>query len=133
MNVIDYDFLNSLLKKQAPVKFTPATSSIQCANGSKMTVTGAATFSVHIGSVRAVQKFQVVKGLFPKLIVGIRTMKTMSLSLDPESDCAYVGRNYRVPFVSHVTPQSIPEMKAENLEGSLSGAKKSPQEEQRLM
>jgi hypothetical protein len=36
LNVIDGDLFNQLLKKQVPVKSIPSTSTIACANGSKM-------------------------------------------------------------------------------------------------
>ena len=107
MNVVDCDFLNDLIVKQLPAKFTPTSARIQCANGSKMAVTGYATFPLQIGGVKAVQKFLVVKGLFPKIIVGIRTMKTMNIVIDPHSDCIYVGDGMKVPFMSRITPESV--------------------------
>lgn len=106
MNVIDCDFLNSLLLKQFPVTFKPGASKIQCANGTKMDVTGFASMTLQIGSVKAVQKFMVVNRLFPRIIVGIRTMKMMNIVMDPTSDCVYVDGNSRVPFVSCTVPPS---------------------------
>ena len=106
MNVVDAELVETLLKKGLPIKFTSDPSRIQCANGSKMMVAGFAKMTIQIGGVRAVQKFRVVSGLFPKLIIGIRTMKTMNIVLDPMADCAYVGHNERVPFISHIVPES---------------------------
>jgi hypothetical protein len=106
-NVMDCDFLNHLLIQQCPVKFTPGISKIRCANGSIMTVTGYATLKLQIGNASANQKFMVVQGLFPKVIVGIRTMKTMGMILNTADDCAIVDGNVRVPFISRTVPQSI--------------------------
>jgi hypothetical protein len=106
-NVIDCDFLNHLIIQQCPVKFTPGISKIRCANGSIMTVTGYATFKLQIGNASANQKFMVVQGLFPKVIVGIRTMKTMGMILNTADDCVIMDGNVRVPFISRTVPQSI--------------------------
>jgi hypothetical protein len=93
--------------QRAPIKFSPIQSEIQCANGSKMCVTGQATFSVQIGNAQVEQKFMVVKKIFPRIIIGLRTMKTMSISIDAENDCILVDKQIRVPFISHITPASI--------------------------
>ena len=57
MNVIDSEFLKQLMAKQLPVKFSPAETRIQCANGSRMAVLGFATLSLQIGTAKVVQKF----------------------------------------------------------------------------
>jgi hypothetical protein len=127
MNVMDCDFLNDLLLKQVPVKFTPSNSRIQCANGSKMAVTGYATMTLQVGSARAVQKFMIVKGLFPKVIVGIRSMKTMGIVMDPSSDCVIVDGRARVPFLSRIVPESVKSAPVGNFNGPFMGARKGPQ------
>jgi hypothetical protein len=107
INVIDSEFLKELEKtRQTPVKFTPCNSNIKCANGSKMPVLGQATLSIELGPVRAEQKFMVVKNVFPKVIIGIRTMKTMNVCIDPVNDCAIINDQVRLPFLSKIQPQS---------------------------
>jgi hypothetical protein len=106
INVIDNKFLQELVSKhQAPVSVNRCTSNIKCANGSRMTVLGEATLIVEIASVKSRQKFLIVNNLFPKVIIGIRAMKTMSISIDPENDCIFVNKE-RIPFMSKVDPQS---------------------------
>jgi hypothetical protein len=106
MNVMDSAFLKELQSKELPVKFTPGTANIKCANGSKMPITGFAVMTIEIGSVKAVQRFMVVQHLFPKIIIGIRTMKTMEITINASEDCVYVGGNTKIPFLSRVYPQS---------------------------
>lgn len=108
MNVIDADFLNDLkISQKAPVKFMPAASTIQCANGSRMVVTGHAILSIQIGNAKVEQKFMVVKRIFPKVIIGLRTMKTMSIAIDAKNDGIVVDDRIRVPFLSRTVPESV--------------------------
>jgi hypothetical protein len=107
MNVIDADFLNEIIIQQrTPVKFVPGKAFIQCANGSKMAVTGHATFLVELGNARVQQKFMVVQRIFPKIIIGLRTMKTMSIIIDAVNDGIIVNEETRVPFLSRISPDS---------------------------
>jgi hypothetical protein len=126
MNVMDGDFLNSLMFKQIPIKFSPKSSTIKCANGSQMTTTGYAHLSLEIGNVKSPQKFMIVKSLFPKVIIGIRAMKTMGIVIDPSSDCVIVDHNVKVPFLSHVMPQSSAPSNRLKETGPFIGARKSP-------
>jgi hypothetical protein len=131
MNVVDSEFLEHLVAKQMPVRFTPVSSRIQCANGTQMTVTGHAVMSLQIGPVKAVQKFMVVKNLFPKVIVGIRSMKTMDIVIDPVADCLVVNGSVQIPFISCISPETVVEGivdgELRNGEGPFEGARKSPQ------
>jgi hypothetical protein len=108
INVIDGDYLNELMtRQQASIKFIPSNSSIQCANGSKMCVTGQAIFPLQIGNAKVEQRFMVVKKIFPKVIVGLRTMKTMSIVIDAKNDGVIVDNKIRVPFISRIIPESV--------------------------
>jgi hypothetical protein len=127
MNVMDGDFLNNLMMRQIPIKFCPGSSNIKCANGSQMTATGFASMSVEIGSAKSVQKFMIVRSLFPKVIIGIRAMKTMGIILDPSSDCVIVDHKVKVPFISHVIPQTAESSQLLKERGPFSGARKSPE------
>jgi hypothetical protein len=126
MNVIDGDLLNQLLMKQVPVKFIPSTSTIACANGSKMTVTGYAQLCLQIGNAKVNQKFMVVKRLFPKVIVGLRTMKTMGIVIDPSKDGIIVDEKTRVPFLSRIEPEVATSTLSVKARGSPLGAKVGP-------
>jgi predicted aspartyl protease len=126
MNVIDSVQLSDMIKRQLPISFKQTSTKIRCANGSSMQVTGEALFSVRIGSVRAVQKFQVVRNLFPKIIIGIRTMKTMNISVKPSDDCAYIGETFKVPFKSRVVAQTVYEDCPGKVYGTPLGAKEIP-------
>lgn len=127
MNVMDEKFLNSLLQKQLSIKFSPTTSKIQCANGSHMTVTGSASVCLEIGNAKSNQKFMIVKEVFPRVIVGIKAMKTMGIMIDPASDSVLVDGRVRIPFISHVEPQnSVMQSETGKEEGLFNGAKRSP-------
>lgn len=107
MNVIDSEYLKGLMDKQLCIKFTKGFSQVQCANGTKMAVIGYAHIPLEIGCAKVIQRFLVVSSLFPKVIVGIRTMKTMDISICPREDCIKVGEHSQVPFVSVTSPQSV--------------------------
>jgi len=112
INVIDSALVKELIeRKRAPIKFTQSKSVIKCANGSRMDVIGLALLPLEIGTVRAEQKFLVVNSVFPKVIIGIRTMKAMDICIDPRADCALVD-GIRVPFISTIIPESIAPVKS---------------------
>ena len=125
LNVIDHEFVRDMIRQQLPVKFTAATSQVQCANGSKMSVVGYVSFSVQMGCSTVIQRFSVVRGLFPKVIVGIRTMKTLGIVLDPAKNGILVNGNVRVPFVSKIFPGTVFETMG-NGDGLSQGADESP-------
>ena len=107
MNVVDSGYVRELMKKQLPIVYNPAPFTIQFTNGNKMFATGFPSLRLQIGGVTALQKFRVVEKVFPKIIVGIRTMKTMNIVVDPTADCVYVGNGQKVPFVSTIAPESV--------------------------
>jgi hypothetical protein len=61
---------------------------------------------ISFGNVKTVAKFTVVEDLFPRVIVGLRTMKGVGLILEPSRDCARIG-NSKLPFVSQVIAPSV--------------------------
>lgn len=135
VNVVNNSFVQELIKDQYPVKFFPMMSKVQCANGSKMAVQGEALLPIEIGGIKATQKFSVVNDLFPKVIIGIRTMKTMGIRIDATSDCIYMGNNVQVPFISRVVPETRVDFESSGPENGVraySGAELSPKRDVRL-
>lgn len=55
-----------------------------------------------IGGAWTRQIFTVVKGMFPKTIVGIREMKRCGIKVDPKNDCIWFCER-PIPFVSKVS------------------------------
>lgn len=126
LNVVDYNFVLRLLEQDLKVPFKAGTSQLQCANGSRMVVMGYASLPVQVGCATVTQKFSVVKDLFPKVIIGIRTMKTMGLVIDPANDSVVVNGAVRIPFVSKIHPETIIPDRSVKGNGPFPGAGKSP-------
>jgi hypothetical protein len=105
-NVVDAQFVKDLQLRQYPIKFAPSKGNIKCANGSTMPVLGFAIMSVEMGPSKMMQKFMVVPNLFPRVIIGIRTLKTMGITINPTEDCAFVGEGHKLAFLSRVDVQS---------------------------
>lgn len=132
-NVIDSGFVNWLMQMNAPLKFTPRMARLRCANGTPMTVTGEVSLTLQVGLAKVPQRFMVVQNLFPRVIIGIRTMKTMNIILDPSNDCIVVGDGQRVPFLSRSDAETVvPAPQQENGQGTSAGAKGNPQVPTRL-
>ena len=119
MNVVDHEYWSGLQKTDNNIKLIPSVSQIKCANGITMNVMGYTHLRLEIGSVKVTQRFTVVKNMFPKILVGIRTMKTMNIVLHPNDNCVYVGNGVPVPFLSIIEPQST--SSSENGQGPTSG------------
>jgi hypothetical protein len=104
-NVMDANFFFQLQNKNQKLALRSSKGTIRCANGSKMRSVGIAFVKLSFGNVNTVAKFTVVENLFPRVIVGIRTMKGVGMILEPHKDCARVG-NEEIPFVSKVVAPS---------------------------
>lgn len=108
VNVIDRDFFEELRKfSNNKIPFQSRVGSIVCANGSRIKTYGEASIKVEIGRTKAAVKFTVASQMFPRVIIGIRGMKTMNMLLDPTNSCVMLEGIQTVPFVSKVKPQSI--------------------------
>jgi predicted aspartyl protease len=124
VNVIDLSLFKQLQTfTDNKIPFKPQEGTISCANGSKMKTYGMASLKIKIGKVMANLHFTVASNLFPKIIVGIRGMKTLNIQLNPANSCAIVGKS-NIPFVSKVSPQSI---WTENESRSVQGAGNRPE------
>jgi hypothetical protein len=108
VNVIDQDYFEELQKFSGnKILFTPRKGTIACANGSKITTHGIARLKLETGGSKADIIFTVAARVFPRVIVGIRGMKTMNIKLDPANSRAILGNGVTIPFISKVTPQSV--------------------------
>jgi len=108
VNVIDKEYFNRLKNFCGDkVLFKPQKGAIVCANGSKMTTHGTALLKLHVGRSSANIKFTVADSMFPRLVVGIRGMKTLNIQLDPANSRALVNGSEVIPFISKVYPESV--------------------------
>lgn len=105
-NVMDASFFRELQSKNKNLKLIASKSVIRCANGSTMRSLGITFVKLSFGNVNTIAKFTVVRDLFPRIIVGMRTMKGVGLILEPQKDCVRVG-NEEIPFVSKVVAPSV--------------------------
>jgi hypothetical protein len=101
INVIDESFFNVLKKNNPSLKVESANIFVRCANDSKMKAIGKVTLNLLLQGVLTRQIFTIVRGIFPKVIVGIRQMKKSQIAVDPKNDCIWIS-NKRVPFVSKI-------------------------------
>jgi hypothetical protein len=101
LNVVDESFFRSLQARNPTLKLEPVSSYIRCANDSKMSALGKVSLKINLQGIWTRQIFTVVKGIFPKVIVGIRQMKRCGIAVDPARDCIWFG-DRMVPFVSKV-------------------------------
>jgi hypothetical protein len=107
VNVIDRAFLQELqMYTDFKIQCKSQRGTISCANGSKMETHGLASLKIQVGDSVANLHFVITSNLFPKIIIGIRGMKTLNIQLDPVRNCA-IASGAPVPFVSRVSPQSI--------------------------
>jgi hypothetical protein len=107
VNVIDHHYFQTLQSyTENRIPFKPQEGSILCANGSRMRTHGMASLKVAVGHTVVNLNFTVASNLFPKIIIGIRGMKTLNVQLNPAQNCAIAG-DVHIPFISTVTQQSI--------------------------
>ena len=101
INVIDESFLNLIKMNKSNIKVEPSNTFIRCANDSRMKAIGKVKLNMVLEGVKTLQEFTIVKGIFPKVIIGIREMKRCNVAVDPKNDCVWIGNN-KIPFVSKV-------------------------------
>lgn len=91
---------------------------IKCANGSHMKNNGVIELELEIAGKRSKQRFAIVDNLFPRVIIGMKTMKDIGLKINPKNSGVEINGNF-VPFLSKV--ESIDESKSVNfIQSSLS-------------
>lgn len=104
-NVMDSAFFQQLQAINPSLQLVASKQKIRCANGEAMTSRGQAYVDITLAGATRMAKFTVVDNLFPKVIIGMRTMKAMKLVVNPSRDCAVIGVD-RIPFMSRVIPPS---------------------------
>lgn len=74
---------------------------IKCANGSKMENQGVIKLELNLAGHRSIQEFAIIENLFPRVILGMRTMKDIGLNICPYKNGVEI-RNKFIPFLSKV-------------------------------
>lgn len=100
-NVADYQFVQDVMKEDPFIKFVPKNGSLRCANGSPLRIVGFTYLTLKIGSSNIAAKFTVVERIFPRVIVGIKTMKREAIDVIAQHDCISI-HGERVPFLSEI-------------------------------
>ena len=90
-----------LAEDDPSAQFSANSYSVTCANGSKMESCGSVSLEVEIGGVISRQWFVMINNLFPRVFVGIKSMKNMNISVHPNEECIKINR-VKVPFISGV-------------------------------
>jgi hypothetical protein len=107
VNVVDLEYFRKLQKfADYKIRLYPKDGSISCANGTKMRTYGSTELKVKVGQTMANLHFIVAANLFPRVIIGIRGLKTLNVKLDPANSCAIAGER-DIPFISQVAAQSV--------------------------
>jgi len=101
LNLINTETARMLAEDDPSVQFSANSYSVTCANGSKMESCGSVSLEVEIGGVISRQWFVMINNLFPRVFVGIKSMKNMNISVHPNEECIKINR-VKVPFISGV-------------------------------
>lgn len=109
-NVVDIEFLKQLKQSNEGVNILKHNGTLKCANGSTIDIVGFALLDLTVGPQTFSVKFTVVRGLSPKLILGMGFMEQARLSVNPGRQCITLWDGNRkceivIPFVS---PKQLP-------------------------
>ena len=72
---------------------------MNCANGSSMQIIGYTGITITVGVSSFLFKFTVVDEIFPKVVIGLPSMKKHSIDILPSVDAIQVS-GIQVPFLS---------------------------------
>ena len=97
-NIIDSQYLKKLGSKI----LWKEGGHIKCANGSPIKIVGYTVITVNVGRSSFKCKCTVVERIFPKLIIGIKTMKRECIDISASRDCIIV-RGEVINFISKVS------------------------------
>ena len=100
-NLVDWNTLKELMSEDNTIPYVDKRTFVKCANGSLMNVRGFTLLDVGIGTSLSRIRFMVVENLFPRFIIGIRTMKKEQINVIPEEDAIKI-KGEKVAFVSRV-------------------------------
>ena len=106
VNVIDEGLLHEIQSVDKTVQLRKSKRMIKCANNSKMPVAGTTVLELKFPSITKYCKFLVVKNLFPKVIIGMRAMKSLKMTIDPPHDRVVVN-GLGISFLSKTKIESI--------------------------
>ncbi|MEL7308569.1 MAG: retropepsin-like aspartic protease, partial [Pseudomonadota bacterium] len=108
VNVIDEAFVREIQAADAGVIISKARKAIKCANNSAMLVVGSVRLRMSFAAISDGKPctFLIVKNLFPKVILGIRSMKELEMTIDPPHSQVIV-KGKRIPFLSKVYAETV--------------------------
>lgn len=107
-NIIDSDLFRKLQTVKPNLPFIPRISFMRCANNSKLKCMGVTFINVRFGQKNHKLRFLVVEHIFPRVFIGIKSMKDMRMIINPGNNCAQIEKEV-FPFMSSIsseTPQS---------------------------
>ena len=100
-NIMDAQLFQEIKAKNKKIKLYERRGKLVCANGSTMEILGTTKVDIQIGEQSMKMIFKIVENLFPRLIIGIKSMKEHRIQIVPQEDCIYV-KNDPVSFISKV-------------------------------
>ena len=106
VNVIDEALVKQIQENDSSVEISKSKKSVKCANNSSMNVVGSVRLKMSFASMSKSCNFLVVKDLFPKVILGIRSMKGLRMIIDPMNNRVKV-RGTTIPFLSKVYSETV--------------------------
>ena len=106
VNVIDEGLLHEIQSVDRTIQLKKSSRMIKCANNSRMPVAGTIVLEMKFPSITKYCKFLVVKNLFPRVIIGMRAMKSLKMTIDPPRDRVVVN-GLGIPFLSKTKNESI--------------------------
>jgi len=100
-NLISKDFLKTI--KASSILNKDCNKTISCANNTNMHCLGEIGLPLTVGLKTSVEKFLVVNTITGpcNAIVGIRSMKSMGITIKPSHECIYVN-NIAIPFEGNI-------------------------------
>lgn len=101
INLINTDTAIALQKLNPKSIIRPNKCNIKCANGSLMENKGVISLEMRLGGKSCKHSFILVDSLFPRVILGIKSMKTMGLIINPSKDCVEIN-GVSIPFISKI-------------------------------
>ena len=104
INVIDGAFLRSLTDQYDFITVHKHHGKLNCANGTPLNVEGNVDITLTVGTTDIKANFTVVSSIFPRVIIGLKTMKQEDISVLPICDAIKIG-GIEIPFISKTTIQ----------------------------
>lgn len=105
VNVIDESYLGSLDVRNRLIKSCKK-HSIKCANNSQLTVKGEIFLPITVGVITKELPFIVVNQLSPKIIIGLRGLKSLKVEICPTIDAVKCA-GIEIPFIAKTFSDSV--------------------------